>query len=129
MDGLDFKQKYQLKFGQLDQGIIAENLQLDQFLIRLPDELMDNYEQGIFLFDGSIYTLGDKGVHRFDHITWDQSLALFKDIVDGDWSKQFARAIDIYIGKIKGFKNVPEEEEIRLAMLKAELKIIVQNIV
>jgi len=27
----------------------------------------------------------------------------------GNWIQEFARAIDIYTGKIKGFKDVPEE--------------------
>ena len=52
------------------------------------------------------------GISKFHHVRWGESLDHFKLLVrdnpDG-WIQEFQRAIDIYTGKIKGFKDVPEE--------------------
>ena len=38
---------------------------------------------------------------------------MFKEMTKGNWIQEFARAIDIYEGNIKGFKDVPEEHFMR----------------
>jgi hypothetical protein len=39
------------------------------------------------------------------------------------------RAIDIFTGKVKGFKDVPENEYVRKETMKAELKLMIRNII
>jgi hypothetical protein len=39
------------------------------------------------------------------------------------------RAIDFYAGKVKGFREVPEEEQLRQESMKAELKLLVRRII
>jgi hypothetical protein len=38
------------------------------------------------------------------------------------WIQEFDRAINIFIGKIKGFRNVPEDQDVRSQNLKALMK-------
>jgi len=58
---------------------------------------------------GMIIGLGVQGLLRFLHLRWDESLYVFKQMVQGNWIQEFVRALDIYKGKIKGFKDVPED--------------------
>ena len=41
----------------------------------------------------------------------------------------FARAIDIYVGKVKGFRDVPEDQYTRREMMKGELKQLITGII
>lgn len=43
--------------------------------------------------------------------------------------QELMRAIDIYTGKVKGFRDVPEQEEMRQETMKAELKLLIRNII
>jgi hypothetical protein len=54
---------------------------------------------------------------------------LFKQYVKGNWIQEFVRAIDIYMGKVKGFKDVPEEQYMRQETMKAELKLLIRMII
>ena len=73
--------------------------------------------------------LGLQGLFRYVHLDWDQSLHLYKKLVKGNWIQEFSRAIDIYTGKIKGFKDVPEDQYMREETLKGDLKIRIRNII
>ena len=76
-----------------------------------------------------IIGLGTQGLFRFVHLRWDESLQLFKQYVKGNWIQEFVRAIDIYMGKVKGFKDVPEEQLLRQETMKAELKLLIRTII
>ena len=54
-----------------------------------------------------------EGLYVFRHIRWDESLRLYKSMTRGNWIQEFARAVDIYTGKIKGFKDVSEDQTLR----------------
>jgi len=73
--------------------------------------------------------LGLQGLFRYVHLDGDQSLHLYKKLVKGNWIQEFSRAIDIYTGKIKGFKDVPEDQYMREETLKGDLKIRIRNII
>lgn len=53
---------------------------------------------------------------------------MFKELTKGNWVQEFARAIDIYTGTIKGFKDVPEEQMMRQETMKAELKLFIRMV-
>jgi hypothetical protein len=53
---------------------------------------------------------------------------MFKELTKGNWVQEFARAIDIYTGTIKGFRDVPEEQLMRQETMKAELKLFIRMV-
>ena len=73
--------------------------------------------------------LNMQGVLKHNHLRWDESLHEYRDIVHGNWIQLFARAIDIYTGRVKGFKDVPEEEYMRHEGMKSELKLLIRTII
>jgi hypothetical protein len=60
-----------------------------------------------------IVALSAKNILTSYHLKWIQYLYDFKKQVKGDWIKVFARALDIYQGKVKGYSEVSEDKEIR----------------
>jgi len=48
-------------------------------------------------------------VLQFNHWRWDEALEIYKMKFKGNWIQEIVRAIDIYTGRIKGFRDVPEE--------------------
>lgn len=76
-----------------------------------------------------ILALGPQGLFKFTHLDWEKSLVLFKRLVKGNWILEFSRAIDFYTGKVKGFRNVPEQPEVRQETMKAELKLLIRKII
>ena len=46
------------------------------------------------------------------HLNWLESLGDTQDsVVSGAWIEIFAKALEIYTGKVKGFRMNPEDEE------------------
>ena len=41
----------------------------------------------------------------------------------------FARALEFYNGKVKGFKGIHEDSEVRETTMKAELKLLIRDII
>mgnify|MGYP001571966130 CR=1 FL=1 len=41
----------------------------------------------------------------------------------------FAKALEFYKGKIKGFLQVPEDQEVRENSMKADLKLLIRDII
>jgi hypothetical protein len=76
-----------------------------------------------------VVALGIKGLSKLRQLRWDESLEHFREISRGNWIQEFARAIEIYTGKIKGFKDVPEDQYLRQETMKAELKLFISNVV
>ena len=89
----------------VDEGIFEINL--------AQSEYGPSYRQTFCQFNGLIIALGVKGMFKINQIRWDESLQSFKKIANGNWILEIARAIDIYTGKVKGFKDVPEEQFMR----------------
>lgn len=87
------------------------------------------YNQTLCVYNGMIVGLSVHGVLQYNHLRWDDSLQEYKKIVRGNWIQLFQRAIDIYIGRVKGFKDVPEEQFMRQETMKAELKLLIRNII
>ena len=49
--------------------------------------------------------------------------------MDNTWIDKFQKALDIFDGKIKGFKGVVDETELRQETMKAELKLLVTGLI
>lgn len=105
----------------IDEGLFVSNL--------AQSEYGPTYNQTFCQFDGLIIALGVQGLFSFTHLRWDEGLGHFKKMAKGNWMQELARAIDIYAGKVKGFKDVPEEPFMRQETMKAELKAHIRMIV
>lgn len=53
----------------------------------------------------------------------------FKKIIQGDWIQVFAKALDFYRGNIKGFLGVIEDQDVREHAMKADLKLLIRDII
>ena len=53
----------------------------------------------------------------------------FKKIVEDDLVQVFARALEIYQGKIKGYSGLPDTPSQRELKLKSEIKLLVKEII
>lgn len=104
----------------VDEGVVLASL------LPCPAE---NFSQSISVTNGQILALGMHGLSRFSHLSWDESLEAFKLISKGNWIEDFSRAIEIYTGQIKGFKEVPEDMEMRQQQMKGQLKLFVRTII
>ena len=63
------------------------------------------------------------------HLTWQQSIYEFKKQVEDDLIQVFSRALSIYKGKVKGYSGLPDNAYLRENFLKAELKLLVKEII
>ena len=106
---------------QIDGSMYANNLCESQY-----GQL---YNQTLRVFNGMVVALGLQGALQYLHLRWDESLQEYKKVVKGNWIQLFARAIDIYTGKVKGFRDVPEEQFMRQESMKAELKLLIRTII
>lgn len=106
---------------QIDSGMYANSVAESRY-----GQL---YNQTICIFNGMVAGMSVHGVFQYLHLRWDDSLQEYKKIVRGNWIQLFQRAIDIYIGRVKGFKDVPEEQYMRQETMKAELKLLIRNII
>jgi hypothetical protein len=107
--------------GLIDEGLFVSNLALSEY--------GPAYSQTFCQFNGLIIALGVQGLFSFTHLRWDESLRHFKKLAKGNWMQELARAIDIHAGKVKGFRDVPEEQFMRQETMKAELKAHIRTIV
>lgn len=114
------KQKQAKQSLLVDEGVV---------LASLVPSLSNNFSQSIAINGGQIVTLGITGLSRFSHLSWDESLEAFKQISRGNWIQDFSRAVEIYTGQIKGFKDVPEEQELRQEQMKGQLKLFIRTVI
>lgn len=88
----------------MDEGIVLSSLQASP---------SGDYHHSACVHNGQIVLLGLAGLFRYTHLGWDESLEAFKLISKGNWIQDFTRAIEIYTGQVKGFRDVPEDQEMR----------------
>lgn len=107
---------------QVDGGLWVSELQESPF--------GQAFAQTLSLFNGMLVALGTKNVLTFLHLRWDEGLEEYKAKLESDdWMLVFARAIDIYVGKIKGYAGVPENMNMRQEIMKGELKVLITGII
>ena len=87
------------------------------------------YNQTLKAHSGYIVGLNPFGVSQYAHVRWDESLHSYRSLVGDNWVQLFARAIDIYTGRVKGFRDVSEEEYLREQGMKDELKLLISSII
>mmetsp|Transcript_39648 Transcript_39648/g.38222 ORF Transcript_39648/g.38222 Transcript_39648/m.38222 type:complete len:222 (-) Transcript_39648:766-1431(-) len=87
------------------------------------------YTQTLKLYNGMIVAVTERGLFKSHQFNWIQSLMDFKRFVNGNHNQVFAKALEFYKGKIKGFVGVPEDQEVREYSMKAELKLLIRDMI
>ena len=97
--------------------------------ILLRSDFVRTFAQSIKFFAGKLAVLTQKNVQTCIHLTWQQSIYEFKRQVHDDLIQVFSRAISIYKGKVKGYRGLLDNSLLRENLLKAELKLLVKEII
>ena len=77
--------------------------------------------------EGTLICLTEHGVVKTTHLTWEESLgrASREDEESGSWVETFEKALQIYLGKVKGLRGI-SGDSIQDHM-KGKLKLGVKN--
>jgi hypothetical protein len=63
--------------------------------------------------------LTDKGAYQFHHLGWLESLGNLETTnMSRSWIEIFAKALEIYLGKVKGLRIVGVDEDIRKGSMR-----------
>ena len=73
-----------------------------------------------------IVVLTDEGIYHMQHLTWQQYLTHLEQI-KVSWIDIFEKAIEFFNGRVKGFKGVVDDPEIRKNMIKNDLKELIHG--
>ena len=71
----------------------------------------------------------EAGFCSVQHMTWQEYVETSDQDMDSTWIDTFQKTIDIFKGEIKGFKGVIDDNELRQESMKAELKLLVTNLI
>ena len=80
---------------------------------KLIKPIFGDYESinGQSVFQDKIAFLAENGVHLSHHLNWLESLGNLEDSVhSGQWIAVFAKALDIYTGKVKGLRMTVQDD-------------------
>jgi len=85
--------------------------------------------QTIGVFDGRVVCMTESGPYRMHHLTWEESLGGFDDErnIKVSWIETFAKALEIYQGKVKGFRGVVDDINLRKDLMKGQLKVLIHT--
>lgn len=74
---------------------------------------------------GRVVVLGQDGsIYKLQHESWEENLVKLQQVVQGNnWLDIFTQALEIYLGKVKGLRGVPDDDILRGHMLRGQLKI------
>ena len=89
--------KQQLQIELERKKFLQEPVQKSEYGLRAGQTLSTHQDWIVFLTE--------KGVYMANHLTWQESLELDSDDMQSTWIETFQRVIDIFEGKIKGFKG------------------------
>ena len=86
--------------------------------------------QTITACNGRAVLLSTAGIFKLIHLTWEQSLGNIEpQILNGtSWIDIFAKTLEIYLGKVKGLRGVPDDDHLRQFMMKGQMKVKIGEI-
>ena len=61
------------------------------------------------------------------HLTWQESLGYLESTMQASWIDIFDKSLDIFNGRVKGFKGVVDDTKLRQTMMKGDLKELIQG--
>jgi len=62
-------------------------------------------------------------------MTWQEYVDQSEQDMDSTWIDTFQKTLDIFDGKLKGFKGVNDDGDLRRESMKAELKLLVTDLI
>lgn len=101
---------------------LERKFRITQSLIR---PMFGDFESlnGQSVFNDKITFLAENGVHLSHHLNWLESLGdLEGSVHTGEWIAIFAKALDIYMGKVKGLRMSVSDDRDHQDIMKDELK-------
>lgn len=85
-------------------------------------QTMSSYEDWVIF-------MTEAGYSQVKHMTWLEYVETSEHDMDNTWIDTFQKALDIFEGKIKGFKGVVDDKDLRQESMKAELKLLVTELI
>lgn len=85
--------------------------------------------QTLTAFEDWVVFITEAGFCSVQHMTWQEYVATSEQDMDNTWIDTFQKALDIFDGKIKGFKGVVDDRDLRQESMKAELKLLVTDLI
>mmetsp|Transcript_7857 Transcript_7857/g.9042 ORF Transcript_7857/g.9042 Transcript_7857/m.9042 type:complete len:199 (+) Transcript_7857:85-681(+) len=80
-------------------------------------------------FEDWVIFMTEAGYCSVQHMTWQEYVETSEQDMDSTWIDKFQKALDIFDGKIKGFKGVVDDRDLRQESMKAELKLLVTEMI
>lgn len=78
--------------------------------------------------DDKVICLTEGGVYQLHHLGWLESLGnLEASALNRSWIEIFAKALEIYIGKVKGLRIVGVDEDMRKGSMRDQLKNLIEK--
>ena len=74
--------------------------------------------------------LSSNGIYKLWHQSWEENLGtLDQGLMHGNnWIDIFTKALEIFMGKVKGLRGVPDDDELRCHMMKGLIKLKIGEI-
>jgi len=85
--------------------------------------------QTLCSFEDWVVFMTEAGFCTVQHMTWQEYVETSELDMDNTWIDKFQKALDIFDGKIKGFKGVVDDRDLRQESMKAELKLLVTELI
>ena len=95
----------------------------------IPSKFGGRATNTISVFQDFILMMSERGVFQTSHLTWREYVEQGENEMGNTWIETFKKALDIFHGKIKGFKGVVDDLDLRKEFLKAEFKILITNLI
>jgi hypothetical protein len=115
------------------EAIMVSRAELESGIQRIPGLLRSEwgkaFGQSVKFFQGKCAFLTQKNIQVCNHLSWQESIHEFKRQVHDDLIQVFSRAINIYKGRVKGYKGLLDNGFLRENLLKGELKLLVKDII
>ena len=70
-------------------------------------------QQTLSSFDDWVVFITEAGICSVQHMTWQEYVETDEQDIDNTWIETFQRTQDIFDGKIKGFKGVIDDKDLR----------------
>ena len=95
----------------------------------VPSKFGSKAAQTISIFSDFIVFMTYRGIYFTTHMTWRDYVEQGEKEMGNTWIQTLKKALDIFHGKIKGFKGIVDDLDLRKEFLKGELKILITSLI
>lgn len=80
------------------------------------------------MFEDKVVCLTEGGAYSLHHLGWLESLgSLETTSLSRSWIEIFAKALEIYLGKVKGLRIAGVDEDMRRGSMRDQLKNLIEK--